>query len=171
MQVQAPSRGFRCTSAMECRRSDIGGAAAALWLIPAAAAIPWDPLTALQHYIRKHYPNTQQSEIEFRAPSPPPPLSLPAQRDRAGIPFSPYCWREPSKILCSSSTLKLNQSQFDLLCWRPDSATDVQYVHARNIWHVCASACPYVPPCQLTLLTVKWETASPYLLQNRPISV
>lgn len=43
------------------------------------AAATLDPFTA-RHYIRRHYLNTQQSEIEFRAPSPahPPPPQAPS---------------------------------------------------------------------------------------------
>lgn len=79
-----------CSSLMQCLFSDIGGAPAALWLMTAAATL--DPFTA-RHYIRRHYLNTQQSEIEFRAPSPAPPpkLLLLVQLARSRIPFSPYC--------------------------------------------------------------------------------
>lgn len=58
-----------CSSLMQCLLLDIGGAPAALFLMTPAATL--DPLTA-RHYIWRHYLNTQQSEIEFRAPSPVP---------------------------------------------------------------------------------------------------
>lgn len=78
---------------MQCLLLDIGGAPAALFLMTPAATL--DPLTA-RHYIWRHYLNTQQSEIEFRAPSPVPitphpQLLLLVQLARSRIPFSPYC--------------------------------------------------------------------------------
>lgn len=119
--------------------------------------------THSQHYIRKHYLNTQQSEIEFRAPSLPPhsPALLPPPRRppplppaplpillfklaRSGMPFSPDCWSESSRIPCSSSTLKLNQPQFDHF-YGADSHTDVQYQCMHVTIHVCV--CVFVCIC------------------------
>lgn len=106
-----------------------------------------------------HYLNTLQSEIEFRAPSPvsPPTHSLPGllfllvQLGRSRIPFSPYCSSEPSGILCSSSTLKLNQPQFDLFMYHNLLQIYSMYTQATFGTCVCArapsSVCVCAPIC------------------------
>ena len=134
---------------MQCPCSDIGGAAAALWLTTAWCSYTVDPLPT-QHYIRKHYLNTQQSEIEFRGSF----FCLPSSPAHSSHPAG---WTGPlSDTILSLLLERVKQdpllfihSQIESVSiwpfYVPESSTDVQYVPARNIWHVCL--CVYVCVC------------------------
>lgn len=130
---------------MQCLSSDIGGAPAALLLMTAAATL--DPLTA-RHYIRRHYLNTQQSEIEFRAPSLVPPTTRTAHTPNLPSPFCWFNWPalgshsllivRASRTASSAPHPLSNWISLTLTFYVPESATDSSHVHAGN---VCVCVC------------------------------
>lgn len=135
-----------------------------------------DPLTA-QHYIRGHYLNTQQSEIEFRTPATRTQththLLLPL------CTLNQYASGSHSLFivgggLAEQDPLVLIHFQIESASIWPFMSQDPLQMYSmctQAKFNTCLYVHPCVPPCQLTLLPVKWETASPHLLQNRPISV